>query len=138
MKRPLLLLLPLLFLFACDKNKLGEELTIAFGETIEIPVENLKVTFTAVNDSRCPRDTQCPTAGTGSVTLAIAQGGNRNTAELTCQGLCYDETGPCCTEAAAMGYLFKLIYLYPYPEEGVQVADEDYNLKLNVSLFQPN
>jgi hypothetical protein len=127
-----------LLLFACDKNQLGEELTITFGETIEIPAENLEITFTAVNDSRCPRDTQCPTEGAASVTLAIAQGGNRATAELTCQGLCYDETGPCCTEAAAMGYLFKLIYLYPYPEEGMTVADEDFSIKLNVGLYQPD
>jgi hypothetical protein len=138
MKKSALLILPLLLLFACDKNKLGEELTIPYGETIEIPDENLKITFTAVDDSRCPKEVQCPTEGAASATLTVDQGGNSATVEVICQGLCFDETGPCGSEAAAMGYLFKLLYIYPYPEEGVQVNEEDYSLKVNVSIFQPN
>ncbi|MCB9351840.1 MAG: hypothetical protein H6573_30755 [Lewinellaceae bacterium] len=113
-------------------------LEIKNGETVEVAGEQMKLTLSAVNDSRCPKDAQCVTAGEAKVTLTINKGGATETAELTGKGLCYEEDGTCGSEATAMGYRFRLLSLNPYPEQNVMPNPEDYVAKVAYSVFQPN
>ncbi|MBK7407936.1 MAG: hypothetical protein IPL49_08375 [Saprospirales bacterium] len=129
-------LLPLLTI-ACKYN-LGDTLTIHYGETIEIPSENLKITFSDLNDSRCPKGVQCVTQGQARAVLTVDKGGNSESVELTSEGLCFDETGPCGSEVTAMGYRFQLLYIYPHPEKDVTVDLKGYSLKVIVTIYQTN
>lgn len=139
MKQTLFFCLLLLLATGCPPGQsTGGTLEIKYGETVEVSGEQMKLTFSGVNDSRCPKDVQCVTAGEAKVTLAVDKGGASETAELIARGLCYQDDGSCGTEANALGYRFKLLSLNPYPEQNANPELKDYVLKLEYSVFQPN
>ncbi|MCB0594589.1 MAG: hypothetical protein H6557_35975 [Lewinellaceae bacterium] len=141
MKKLAFFTLLLLLGTACPPSQPNDSekvLEVKYGETAEAPGEKMKLTFSEANDSRCPKDVQCVTAGEARVTLAVAKGGATETIELTAKGLCFEEDGACGSEAAAMGYRFKLLSLNPYPEQNVMPNPEDYVVKVAYSVFQTN
>ena len=131
MKTPLLLLLSI-FTFSSCQPQLGDVLKIVYGGSQEIASQGLKMTFAEIADSRCPIGVECIVQGEAKVSLTVEKGGNSQTLELSAQGLCEDETGACGSQAEAMGYRFKLLYVAPHPKKDVTIAKEDYMLTLIV------
>ncbi len=129
----------LLLATGCPPEQPTEKvLEIKYNETVEVTGEQMKLTFSGVNDSRCPKDVQCITAGEAKVMIVVDQGSGSENIELTAKGLCYEEDGSCGSEATAMGYKFKLLSLAPYPEQNAMPAPEDYMVKVEFSVFQTN
>lgn len=126
----------LLFASSCEKDtRWTEEATIRYLETVEFESEQLLVTFEEINDSRCPLNVTCVQAGEARVLLVIRRPGAEDALELSARGLCQDETGPCGQAKTLLGYRFELLFVYPYPVEGVELKPEDYAIKLVVSAL---
>ena len=121
---------------SCEKDvKWEEEATIRYLETVEFESEQLLVTFEEINDSRCPLNVTCVRAGEARVLLVVRRPGAEDALELEVQGLCQDEPGPCGQIKDLLGYRFELLFVYPYPSEGVEIRREDYSIKLVVSAL---
>lgn len=121
---------------SCEKDtRWTEEATIKYLETVEFESEQLLVTFEEINDSRCPLNVTCVQAGEATVLLVVRRPGQEGALELSARGLCQDETGPCGQAKDMWGYRFELLFVYPYPREGVEVRPEDYAIKLVASAL---
>jgi len=134
MKKSLILVLILfVFLFSgCAgssevKASLGQEVSLPVGQTVVITEQNLKIRFIEVSeDSRCPKDVTCVWEGMVSAVVEISADGSSQQLKLIQPGL---------TEKPAIethrGYqlTFKV---EPYPEEGKEIAANEYELVLTV------
>ena len=121
---------------SCEKDfRWMEEATISYLETVEFEADQLLVTFEEINDSRCPLNVTCVQAGEARVLLVIRLPGAEDALEFKIQGLCQDETGPCGQVKEQWGYRFELLFVYPYPVEGVEVKPGDYAVKLVVTAL---
>jgi hypothetical protein len=110
------------------KASLGEEFSLAIGQTAEITGENLKIKFLeVVEDSRCARNVYCFWAGRVSCVVEIKDGGSPYKMVLTEPGL---------TDAPSretyQGYSFSF-QVTPYPEAGKKIAADEYRLSLVVT-----
>jgi hypothetical protein len=110
--------------FSCGKNKVLEidintNFELKFEQTVEIKNENLKVKFQNVNDSRCPKGTNCIWQGEGKVTLNV----NTSLIELSTIHPIKD----------TLGYTFSLVSLQPEPDISKNITNKDYILKMKVS-----
>jgi len=122
----LLISLPLLLSLSCGKGKekavkakLNEEFELEFEQSAEIEGENLNINFQAVNDSRCPKGTNCIWQGEGKVTLKV----NATSFKLSTLNPTKD----------TLGYTFSLINLLPKPDISKSITNKDYVLKMKVS-----
>ncbi len=142
MQKLLFLSLSLLLSIGCNKTvnglKLGDTLTVKHQKTIEIPSEKLKITFSKVQDNRCPTGTNCIRAGEAKAKLLVEKEGESQTVEMMSQGLCYDESGECGNERSAMGYRFKLLYVYPHPKMDTKMNYDEYNMKIVIAKAASN
>ncbi|MCO6475293.1 MAG: hypothetical protein J5I94_01660 [Phaeodactylibacter sp.] len=137
MKQTFFFGLLLLLATGCPPEQSSQQmLEIKYNETKEAAGEQMKLTFRDVNDSRCPKDVQCISAGEAKVMMVVDKGGASENIELAARGLCYEEDGSCGSEATAMGYKFKLLSLNPYPEQDMTPLPEDYVVKVEYSVFQ--
>jgi hypothetical protein len=137
MKRMILLLLLctcILLPLGCANNtsvnqvKLGEEFSLAIGQTVTIQDENLKVKFSEViEDSRCPGGVQCIWAGRVSCLIEFIQNGTTNKTVLTQLGL----TEGYATETYEVYQL--RFRIEPYPQSGKKISNSDYRLLLTIS-----
>jgi len=125
-------LLLFVFLWSSCQPGLGDVLKMAYGKSVEIPSEGLKITFVDVMDSRCPTGVQCIQAGEARVTVEVQKDGASQALELTAKGLCEDPAGPCGSEADALGYRFKLLFVAPYPAKDATPVKEKSVLTLVV------
>ena len=109
------------------KASLGQEFTLAVGQTAEIIGENLSMTFfDVVEDSRCPKNVTCIWAGRVSAVVEIKGEGPVYKMVLTEPGL---------TDAPSWetyeGYSLSF-HVTPYPEAGKKIAADEYRLSLIV------
>lgn len=105
---------------------LGQEFTLAPGQTASIEGEPLKVTFLeAVNDSRCPRGVICVWQGEASCLVEIVYRNSASRMVLTQLG-----SGPAQADFNEYRFAFEV---QPYPEAGKRIEKQDYRLKLVVS-----
>lgn len=127
------LLLLMLVLFAasgadtnCGKSAaLNKQITLKYGQTIEVREQNLRIKFAAVSeDSRCPRGEQCIRAGNGRIDLEITKDGKVTNAALNTA----DEPREFATDGVAVA----LVELRPYPQSGVDVKTEEYEAVLEI------
>lgn len=140
MKYYCLLLLGFIMLSAnkCDQptNQTGQALNEVFAlehnKVVSIAGEDLKISFTKVEDSRCPKKTECVWAGKATITLNIEKDGNTEMVDVEVKGLCYDKTGKCGETKTAMGYQFKINQVNPYPESST-VKPEDLVVELVIT-----
>ena len=137
MKRIILLLLLcscVLLPLGCSNNvsvnqvKLGEEFSLAIGQSVTIQDENLKVNFSEViEDSRCPSGVQCIWAGRVSCLIEFIQNGTTNKTVLTQLGLTEGYT----TETYEVYQL--RFRIEPYPQSDKKISNSDYHLLLIIS-----
>ena len=115
---------------ACSNNgvNLGEEFSLRIGESASIRGEELQITFLEVTeDSRCPRGVTCIWEGRVSCLVQITYRGSSDSVVLTEPSL--NNFPP-----EQSFYEYTLTYhIEPYPEAGVEIAEDEYRLQLKVS-----
>ena len=116
---------------ACQRvnnTGLGEESVLYIGDSIHIEGEELQIKFLEVTgDSRCPKDVTCIWAGEVSCMVEIRYWESINRLILTEPGL--TDWPP---ERSFKEY--NLVYhVEPYPTEGVDIAEDEYQLHLKVT-----
>ncbi len=121
----------LLYLAACSgtglQAKLGQEFSLAIGQSATIPSENMTIEFIAVTaDSRCPSGAQCIWAGEAKCTVIISLNENEQAVTLLQHG------GGSSGETRIEGYNLSFI-LNPYPQLGKQIENKDYRLVLIIN-----
>lgn len=136
----LIILLSILFLFSCsdsinDNNtnntyEFGTEITIQFGETINVGDEELQFSFDSFFESRCPSDVICAWEGVGEATLSQIITGQTEEFSLSIRGLCQEDCGE---DKDIGGYNIKLLELNPYPSYANPVTEEDYSAIITVT-----
>ncbi len=135
------LVLPLLAFPACSGSSspgttptpnevsLGQEFTLAVGQTVTIAGEGLEIKFVeVVSDSRCPQGVTCIWAGEVSCLVEVSKG-NAGTYRIV------------LTQSGSTGQTFKQIIdeydvvfrVEPYPVYGKQIADNEYRLVMTVT-----
>lgn len=104
---------------------------IAYGETVAFEESNLRLTFEAVEDSRCPMDVVCIWEGEATVGLRLKGPDATSTLELKIPGLVEVpyERGAAVT---AGGYDFRLVQLLPYPSGSAPSRQSAYRATLQV------
>ena len=123
MKKLLVISAALLLLASC--NKLDGETTIKPAETISNKDVSLK--FVDYEDSRCPKGTNCITAGYCSVWLELSDGSTTSPFALGDAESTYD------SEFTGLDYNIRFIDLTPHPEEGKTITANDIKLHLIVT-----
>ena len=105
---------------------LGEDVTLAIGQRAVIDGGALEVRFDGVpEDSRCPVDVQCITAGNAVARLRLAAGGDAQTVELN------TTVGP--KEATHAGHTVRLVALRPEQTSGLRVTRGEYRAIIQVT-----
>ena len=110
------------------KASLGEELSLSVGQTVVITGEDLEINFIEVpEDSRCARDVKCIWEGRVSCVVEITDNGSSYRMTLIQPGL--------TDQYARETYKdYQLTFkVEPYPEEGKEIAADEYRLLLTVS-----
>ena len=122
-----------LFLPGCAKGaevpaSLGQEFSLAIGQSALIKSENLKIQFAEViEDSRCPKGVVCIWEGRVSCVIEIADAGSPYKMVLTEPGLT-DQPD----KEIYKNYQFTF-HVQPYPEAGKQISKDEYRLLLTVN-----
>ena len=109
---------------------LGREFTMAIDQIAAINTESLNIKFLQITeDSRCPGDVTCITAGKVSCLIEIGgtDASNRSRVTITQTGLT-DEPG----RMTFAGYQL-LAKVKPYPTSGKTISTRDYRLVLTVT-----
>ena len=108
---------------------LGQEFTLAVGQSAAISGENITIKFVDVTgDSRCPRNVTCIWAGEVTCAVAITVPG-LSTSNLT---LIYPGLTSQLSEMDFNGY--KLAFrVDPYPVAGKKIETNQYRLVMNVT-----
>lgn len=125
--------LALLASFACSSTPadatpvpLGRDFDLKAAESVRLDGTDLVIHFDAVlNDSRCPVDVQCITAGDATVRLSVREGDGASTRlEL--------HTMEEPKEGFHGAFVVRLVELRPLPRDGRPVAAGDYVATLRV------
>lgn len=105
---------------------MGKDFTVNVGQAALVDDE-VEVMVTKVTDSRCPEGTQCVTAGTVKVEVALGVEGEEDTFSIDASGSSEDPTSE-----TVEGYTVTVGEVTPLPTSGVTFAQEDYTVTLNV------
>lgn len=130
MRRVLLVLLAACAV-ACDNPSgpdavVGTPFQLKPGETATIPDE-ARLRFDALlNDSRCPLDAICISAGDAIIAVTLMRGSLNESREL--------HTMPAQSQRPYSRYAIKLTELQPYPRSDRQARPEDYVATFVVSM----
>lgn len=133
MKKLILLLVPF-FLVGCTgddlSTSLGEEFSLRVGQQTAIRGEDLSIEFKSVsNDSRCPTDAQCISAGNAEVNLELTKTGNSpSMVQLNTAG-----TTGFPDRANYLNYTIRITELRPYRQVDSTIAQADYTGKFIVT-----
>lgn len=110
------------------KASLGQEFSLSIGQSVVITGEDLEIRFVEVSeDSRCPKDVTCVWEGRVIALVEISVDSSSQQLKLTQPGL---------TEQYAMETYkdYQLTFkVEPYPEEGKEIAADEYRLLLIIS-----
>ena len=111
----------------CDKGvSLNQEVTLKYGQTIDVKEEKLKIKFVSVEeDSRCPQGEQCIRAGNGIITLSVTTANNKSTSVTL-------STAGESQEFIYQGLGIRLVDLLPRPKSGVDLNHNDYVVTLKI------
>ena len=97
-----------------DSNPYAENVKLKVGQTRVLDAANLTMAMTKFVDSRCPRNTQCASAGSAVIDVAVsAKGFASTTLQMT---LTPGAANPTYTYGP---YRMEFVDLVPYPESPV-------------------
>jgi hypothetical protein len=114
-------------LTACGIS-LGEEFVLEIGSSAVITGEDMEISFEQVlEESRCPRDVTCVWEGRVVMVIEIRRNSTSHRMELIQPGLT-DQAITAYYEDYALRFSVE-----PYPEEGSDIAADDYRLRMTVS-----
>lgn len=110
---------------------LNKEFTLKVGQKGIVSRENLKISFLKVSeDSRCPANVMCITAGQTAVVLNVV-GKGQNLGEVV---LAIKPGAPeLAVKTIGDKYSLKLIDVQPYPIAPSETKQSDYVIKLSIS-----
>jgi hypothetical protein len=124
---------PVLLLAGCAntadvKARLGEEIPLHVGQSVVVTGEDVKIRFVEVSeDSRCPKDVTCVWEGRVVAVVEVTSGSSPRQLELIQPGLTEEPAEETHQE-------YQLTFkVEPYPEEGQELAADDYTLVLIIS-----
>ena len=124
----LALILPLVGCGGETKARLGQEFSLAIGQTATIQGESLAVKFLDVTaDSRCPKGATCIWAGEAKSLVSFIVNGQPKEVVLTEPGL---SAPPFQQTEEGYQVAFSLT---PYPEVGKEIDEKGYRLVLTVT-----
>jgi hypothetical protein len=110
------------------KAELGQDFSLAIGQSAVITGEELEITFEKVTeDSRCPTGVVCEWEGMVACVLKITEGGTTYGIELAQPGL---STGYAQETYKEYKFTFKV---EPYPESGNEIPSNEYQILLEIS-----
>jgi len=113
---------------SADEVRLGEEFSLAVGQSASITGEDLTIKFVEViGDSRCPKDATCVWQGEVTVAIEITAGDSQYPMTLTQPGLTDEYSMDTYNE-----YEFAFT-VQPYPEVEKLISVDDYELLIIVS-----
>jgi hypothetical protein len=128
MKKLLLLIVPLVFLFSChdeyfsDKFEFEEDNEFKINQKYLSEENNLKIEITNIEDSRCPADVVCVWQGEALVEIELEETQTFSTVLST-----YDN------QIDTLGnYSVELIDVQPYPLSDQVIKTEDYDITLRI------
>jgi len=124
-----------LALFACSKNSDSESMPtldqifqLKISETAVIADHDISVEAErVVEDNRCPANADCIVAGWVTVLFNVTVDATEHTFQVT-----LDPSKPQDAEAEAGGYIFRLVTVNPYPQNGNGIDQEDYSFSIVV------
>ncbi len=109
------------------RSRLGEEFSLRIGQSVAITGEDLEIRFVEVSeDSRCPKGVTCVWEGRVSTVVEISADGSSQQLKLIQPGL---TEKPSRETHKKYQLTFKV---EPYPEEGKEIAADEYQLVLIV------
>lgn len=131
----LISLLGILFTSSCSDNtsdnyEFGTEITIQFGETINVGNEGLQFKLDSITEGRCPLDVVCVWEGVANVEFSQILTGQTEAFNLNIRGLCEEDCGE---DININNYNIELIELNPYPTSTNPVTEEDYTAIITVT-----
>lgn len=114
---------------ACGlKAKLGQEFSLAIGQSATITGENLKITFKEVlEDSRCAAGATCIWEGRVVCFVVVTKDGTSWETTLIQPGMTDQHA-----EQTFVGYRFTF-KVEPYPEVDKEILSSEYKLLLTIS-----
>lgn len=122
-----------------ETNRLGQEFTLGFQETVVVEPESVELSQTEpsqfefklvdIEDSRCPQDVQCVWAGQAIARIEVHHNReNLGSVELT------DRSGqPDLATQTIDGYSLQLTRVTPYPSTNNALEDSDYAVTLRLA-----
>jgi hypothetical protein len=102
--------------------RVGQTVDLAVGEAARVQNTSVTVRFNGANDSRCPSDVVCVTAGDAAITLLLGGAGADRSDVI------YLVRDP--KAATYGGYRFEAVGLAPYPKSTGQGTDKTVTLRI--------
>lgn len=105
----------------CDQEmegsmvNLDEAFELELNKAVVVKEAKIGITFSNMQEGRCPLEVSCIQAGVARITLQLSDGEDTENLLLEAQGLCHEEDGSCGEAKSGMGYKVKLISVSPYP-----------------------
>ena len=107
---------------APTEARVDHTVDLANGEAAQVEGTSIVVRFGGANDSRCPSDVVCVTAGDADITLLLSGAGAQKTDVVH---LAREPRG-----TVYGGYRFDAAGLAPYPKSTAQGVDKTLTLKI--------
>jgi hypothetical protein len=121
-----------LIIVQCKKAALKSELpinqtvTIQNGQTLQNSEPAMSLKFDGVqNDSRCPIDATCISAGNAMVKFVLTSGDSAQSVVLN--------TDMAPVDSTAFGYRVELLELSPFPSASKPLDQKDYSAKVKIT-----
>jgi hypothetical protein len=138
MKRTILFALILVAAMACDKKEDANpqpelnSISVPYRQMTSIPTSgsDLKVELKEVNDSRCPINADCISAGSAKLTLTVSDASNQVDVSMDFKGEPKSNTQ--AFTLSGVNYVLSVSEVLPYPEIFKTPRLEDY--KIGVSI----
>jgi len=138
----LVIVITAFFLTSCEDNTsdsnsndtymLGDTISIAYEEVVNIETPNFQISLDSIMDSRCPSDVVCVWQGEAIVFFSKITPSQTESFSLSIMGLCNENCGGMTTIG---NHQIELLELNPYPEIANPAAIEDYWAKIIVTTL---
>jgi len=112
-------------------------LTLNFNETKTIAIGNTTITFTGIEDSRCPKEVDCVWEGEAIATLEISNYLGTVVETFQVDGFCFPDHFCFGDLKEILGLNFWLTGIHPYPVEDNNINEDDYMVSLQVGSATP-